>query len=71
MNLKPGTRCECTEDHHTVNGCGSVCLQSAVRLVLVREPAVYRFQIASGITETLTDVPMCAACAEYHEKKGA
>jgi hypothetical protein len=74
--VKSGTRCECREDHNYHNGPLSQhgsrpdgCGADAVRLV----PAIYRVpnHDRSGfLTENFT-VPMCADCAEYHEKKGA
>lgn len=63
--IKPGTRCECS-------GCPN-CGEDdsyAVRMVTVRGPG--RFVGVDGATgRYITDnqLPMCAACADWHERK--
>lgn len=67
--IKPGTRCECRLDE---NGCGHKsythtkqgCRADAVRMVIVENDNIGDDWIEHG----LTGIPMCAACAEFHEK---
>ena len=72
--MKPGTRCECREtacsneyQHGTEGGAGrwNECAADAVRLVTVE-----RMDGADAVGfARFREVPLCAACAEYHEKK--
>ena len=63
--IKPGTRCEC----RSFTGCGEgdtrhweQCRNDAVRIVTVKAAPIYRSE---------RYLPMCAACAEYHEAKAS
>ena len=66
MELKPGTRCECPDTYHVGgnpawNHPMENCPNDAVRLVTVetqRDPRLSCVHV----------VPLCAACAEYHER---
>ena len=70
-NVKAGTRCECREignKCHNGGGYGEAeCQADAVRLVTVHVPEAD--SLTFGYAPARTDeVPMCAACAEYHER---
>jgi hypothetical protein len=72
--MKPGTRCECRSDHGVplLNDQGHrltepQCAHDAVRLVTVFTIPFGKPTIRAYANET--KVAMCAACAEYHEKK--
>jgi hypothetical protein len=70
--VKPGTRCECWTEggHRHLNAMGQ-CFAGATRLVTVTERVVpiFRPGTPDGRIERHREVPMCAACAEYHENK--
>lgn len=67
--VKPGTRCECathkpyTHTHWPEPG-DHKCPTDAVRMVTV--PCGTAQPLSGRI---VTDKPMCAACAEYHERR--
>jgi hypothetical protein len=73
--VKAGTRCECQADHegHHVGPLFRECRDGRGR----RRDAVRMVTVGAGSTDSsghkavLVDVPMCAACAEWHEKGGA
>lgn len=77
--IKPGTRCECRDpmcpqaqpQHHykggpAVRSSSSKCFKPAVRTVPV-ERVIYREPEREAVTAE--SVPMCAACAKWHEGK--
>ena len=76
--IKPGTRCECRgqEGHsHGVTDTGPNaddfrCPHDAVRMVTVIRDKMPRFvdEQETNWEPEGVDVPMCAACAEYHER---
>ena len=64
--VKPGTRCECRDGkrcHDDGDGYGRQCIADAVRTVTMQP-----FPTLLG-NQYEKQVPMCAACAEYHEAK--
>jgi hypothetical protein len=75
--IKPGTRCECKNDAcqanatHGTMATGYQCASDAVRLVtFYHVPS--RLDIAIGADkESKHTLALCAACAAYHESKGA
>jgi hypothetical protein len=70
QTVKPGTRCECRDencpgawDHEAFGGCE----HEAVRMVTVGRHYVGGKPPIGYVKDQL---PMCAACAQYHEKGG-
>jgi len=61
--IKAGTRCECRDADSRCPHVGSVgCYADAVRMLVVPWGTQW-------CDNKFANVPMCAACAEYHEKK--
>jgi len=68
--VKPGTRCECWgKADHKHKHRNIRCDADAVRMVTVREPQPDRKAISDPPVPREWDVPMCAACAEYHANR--
>lgn len=77
-NVKPGTRCECPVIGNTCHDGGgygdAVCQADSARVVVVRDAAgnVHPSCVAvtgSDMVTGIIGIPMCAACAEYHEAR--
>ena len=63
--LKPGTRCECPEALHAHWNPSMHRTREAVRMV--RVPDTERDHGAEPVR--YLSIPMCAACASFHEKR--
>jgi len=70
--VKPGTRCECrgyharsandlTAENHQMRGC----MRNAVRMVTVQDGR----KSLAAFDYNYVNVPMCSACAQFHEAK--
>ena len=71
--IKPGTRCECHDckaPFHRSRSGQKPCTQDAVRMVTVeRQKRDYeRESTTPPDSPVFLEVPMCAACADFHEK---
>lgn len=70
QDVKPGTRCECRNPdcpgslRERTDGPREACRDEAVRMVTVPfDKGTHGYQLGE-----MREVPMCAACAEHHEK---
>lgn len=70
-NVKPGTRCECDHGSCTVRHARYYgrCKAEAVRMVSVSYYGSQRLGLGPGIATRVESVPMCEACAVYHEAR--
>jgi hypothetical protein len=71
--IKAGTWCECRDVRHANVGrhnADDYCGHDAVRLVKILVPSTHPIT-GEWLPNYETQIPMCAACAEYHESKGA
>lgn len=77
-SIQPGTRCGCGYNYNSVSSHvsqhaqGGPCLYDAVRMVTVRYAPTAdeeaRIMGAGGEVVYRAEVPMCAPCADFHEK---
>jgi len=76
--LTPGTRCECLNAKHP-NRSGHIatglavsmaCSADAVRMVTVLRRKPVEMQPWESLDPPSERIPMCEACASFHEKGG-
>jgi hypothetical protein len=72
MKLKPGTRCECLdEEHETASHKRFGTPMAMLVWCQCKADAVRLVDDGRTFPDGDSYVPMCAACAEHHENKGA